>query len=185
MRKAWGIARTGMLENWKGSQYGWGSQARVSKKHSDLKGREEPDRVGHLRSVKGFGEGNGNPLQCSCLENPRDGGAWWAAIYGVVQSRTRLKRLSSSKGFETSVVVQWLRICLPRQGTEVQSLVWQYPMCQGAAKPMQHGYWPCALEPVLCGERSRHGGKPLAATRESPRTAVTTQSNCEQANKVL
>ena len=39
---------------------------------------------------------NGNPLQCSCLENPRDGGAWWAAVYGVAQSRTRLKRLSSS-----------------------------------------------------------------------------------------
>ena len=43
-----------------------------------------------------IGEGNGNPLQCSCLENPRDGGAWWAAIYGVAQGRTRLKRLSSS-----------------------------------------------------------------------------------------
>ena len=43
-----------------------------------------------------FGEGNGNPLQCSCLENPRDGGAWWAAVYGVTQSRTRLNRLSSS-----------------------------------------------------------------------------------------
>ena len=42
------------------------------------------------------GEGNGNPLQCSCLENPRDGGAWWAAVYGVAQSWTRLKRLSSS-----------------------------------------------------------------------------------------
>ena len=42
-------------------------------------------------------EGNGNPLQCSCLENPRDGGGWWAAIYGVTQSWTRLKRLSSSK----------------------------------------------------------------------------------------
>ena len=42
------------------------------------------------------GEGNGNPLQCSCLENPRDGGAWWPAIYGVAQSRTRLKWLSSS-----------------------------------------------------------------------------------------
>ena len=37
------------------------------------------------------GEGNGNPLQCSCLENPRDGGVWWAAIYGLIQSRTRLK----------------------------------------------------------------------------------------------
>ena len=43
-----------------------------------------------------IGEGNGNPLQCSCLENPRDGGAWWAAIYGVAQSQTRLKQLSSS-----------------------------------------------------------------------------------------
>ena len=42
------------------------------------------------------GEGNDNPLQCSCLENPRDGGAWWAAVYGVTQSRTRLKRLSST-----------------------------------------------------------------------------------------
>ena len=38
-----------------------------------------------------IGEGNGNPLQCSCLENPRDGGAWWAAVYGVAQSWTRLK----------------------------------------------------------------------------------------------
>ena len=42
------------------------------------------------------GEGNGNPLQCSCLENPRDGGAWWAAVYGITQSRTRLMWLSSS-----------------------------------------------------------------------------------------
>ena len=43
-----------------------------------------------------FRKRNGNPLQCSCLENPRDGGAWWAAVYEVAQSRTRLKRLSSS-----------------------------------------------------------------------------------------
>ena len=42
------------------------------------------------------GEGNGTPLQCSCLENPRDRGAWWAAVYGVAQSWTQLKRLSSS-----------------------------------------------------------------------------------------
>ena len=47
-------------------------------------------------SLSCIGEGNGNPLQCSCLENPRDGGAWGAAVYGVPQSRTRLKRLSSS-----------------------------------------------------------------------------------------
>ena len=43
-----------------------------------------------------IGEGNGNPLQCSCLENPKDGGAWWAAVYGVAQSQTRLTWLSSS-----------------------------------------------------------------------------------------
>ena len=43
-----------------------------------------------------YGEGNGTPLQYSCLENPMDGGAWWAAVYGVAQSRTRLKRLSNS-----------------------------------------------------------------------------------------
>ena len=48
-------------------------------------------------SLSCIGEGNGNPLQCSCLENPRDGGAWWAAVYGVAQSQTRLKRLSSSR----------------------------------------------------------------------------------------
>ena len=51
----------------------------------------------HLHfSLSCIGEGNGNPLQCSCLENPRDGRAWWAAVYGVAQSPTRLKPLSSS-----------------------------------------------------------------------------------------
>ena len=47
-------------------------------------------------SLSCIGEGNGNPFQCSCLENPRDGASWWAAVYGVAQSRTRLKWLSSS-----------------------------------------------------------------------------------------
>ena len=47
-------------------------------------------------SLSCIGEGNGNPLQCSCLENPRDRGAWWAAVYGVAQSWIRLKQLSSS-----------------------------------------------------------------------------------------
>ena len=50
-------------------------------------------------SLSLIGEGNGNPLQCSCLENPRDGGAWWAAVYRVAQSQTRLKWLSSSSKF--------------------------------------------------------------------------------------
>ena len=75
-----------------------------------IPGMEKPGRLqsmGSLRvehdwatslslSLSCTGEGNGNPLQCSCLENPRDGGAWWAAVYGVAQSQTRLKRLSSS-----------------------------------------------------------------------------------------
>ena len=62
-------------------------------------GRQESDTTERLHfhfSLSCIGEGNGNPLQCSCLENLRDGGAWWAAIYGVTPSRTRLKRLSSS-----------------------------------------------------------------------------------------
>ena len=50
-----------------------------------------------------IGEGNGNPLQCSCLENLRDRGAWWAAVYGVAQSRTRLKWLSSSSSSRPTI----------------------------------------------------------------------------------
>ena len=67
-------------------------------------------RVGHdwatslSFSLSCIGEGNGNPLQCSCLENPRDRGAWWAAIYGVTQSQTRLKWLSSSSMSNKSVM---------------------------------------------------------------------------------
>ena len=64
-------------------------------------GHEELDTTEWLHfhfSLSCIGEGNGNPLQYSCLENPRERGAWWAAVYGVAQSRTWLKRLSSSKG---------------------------------------------------------------------------------------
>ena len=62
-------------------------------------GHQESDTTERLHfhfSLSCIGEGNGNPLQCSCLQNPRDRGAWWAAVYGVAQSRTQLKRLSSS-----------------------------------------------------------------------------------------
>ena len=64
-----------------------------------LWGRKESDTTERFPfhvSLSYIGEGNGNPLQCSCLENPRDGGAWWPAVCGVAQSWTRLKRLSSS-----------------------------------------------------------------------------------------
>jgi len=69
--------------------------------------REESDMTGQLPfhfSLSCIEEGNGNPLQCSCLENPRDWGTWWAAVYGV--TRTRLKRLSSSSSlFETQISI--------------------------------------------------------------------------------
>ena len=68
-------------------------------------GRKESDTTERLHfhfSLSCIGEGNGNPLQCSYLENPRDGGAWWAAVSGVAQSRTRLKRLSSSSSSRES-----------------------------------------------------------------------------------
>ena len=60
------------------------------------KGSDVTERLHFHFSLSCIGEGNGNPLQCSCLENPRDRETWWAAIYGVTQSQPRLKRLSSS-----------------------------------------------------------------------------------------
>ena len=74
--------------------HGWRSQV-----GSSPWGREESDTTERLHfhfSLSCIGEGNGNPLQCSCLENSRDGGACWAAVYGVAQSQTWLKWLSSS-----------------------------------------------------------------------------------------
>ena len=73
-------------------------------------GLEELDTTERLHfhfSLSCLGEGNGNPLQCSCLENPRAGGAWWAAIYGVAQSWTRLKRLSSSSRVQQLAYKGW------------------------------------------------------------------------------
>ena len=76
-----------------GKSHGWRSLVGCSSW-----GCEESDTTERLPfhfSLSCIGEGNGNPLQCSCPENPRDGGAWWAAVYGVTQSRTWLKWLSS------------------------------------------------------------------------------------------
>ena len=77
-----------------GKSHGWRSLVGCSPW-----GREVSDTTERLHfdfSLSCIGEGNGNPLQYSCLENPRDGGAWWAAVYGVAQSQTWLKQLSSS-----------------------------------------------------------------------------------------
>ena len=75
------------------------SNGRRSLVDCSLWGCQESDTIERIHfhfSVSCIGEGNGNPLQCFCLENPRDTGAWWAAIYRVAQSQTRLKRHSSS-----------------------------------------------------------------------------------------
>ena len=77
-------------------------------------GRRESDMTERLHfhfSLACIGEGNGNPLQCSCLEYPSDGGAWWAAVYGVAQSRTRLKQLSSSSSIVSGLMQGWLLYC--------------------------------------------------------------------------
>ena len=75
-------------------------------------GHEESDTTERLHShfsLSCIGEGNGNPLQCSCLENPRDRGCWWAAVYGVAQSRTWLKQLSSSSSSRSRLwLIGWV-----------------------------------------------------------------------------
>ena len=101
-------------------------------------------------SLSCIGEGNGNPLQCSCLENPRDGGAWWASVYGVTQSRTRLKWLSSSssayyrlQGVSFYSTRQWLLGCSLSSECAVWSMLgitavneWPDPTCN-------NHLWPC------------------------------------------
>ena len=75
-----------------------------------------------------MGEGNGTPLECSCLENPRDGGAWWAAIYGVAQSWTRLSDLAAA-----AAVDQMLKNPSAKQETSVRSLGKEYSLEKGMA----------------------------------------------------
>ena len=98
---------------------------------------EQPGRLQTMRSLRVghnwvtslwlfiscIGEGNGNPLQCSCLENPRDGEAWWAAVYGVAQSRTWLKQLSSSSSREKTGET-WL-VCRLKSNTIKIVWYWQ------------------------------------------------------------
>ena len=93
--------------------------------HEELDTTEQP----HFHfSLSCNGEGNGNSLQCSCLENPRDRGAWWAAIYGVTQSRTRLKQLSSSRLSLTSLVAQTVKRLPAMWETQVRSLGREDPL---------------------------------------------------------
>ena len=104
-----------------GKSHGWRSLVGCSPW-----GCEESDTTKRLHfhfSLSCIGEGNGNPLQCSCLETPRDGGAWWAAICEVAQSQTRLKRLSSSSS---------MNIDGEGSGTSLQYSCLENPMDGGA-----------------------------------------------------
>ena len=96
-----------------GKSHGWRSLVGCS-----LWGHKESDTTEQLPfhfSLSFIGEENGNPLQCSCLENPRDGGAWWAAVYGVAQSWTRLKQLSSSSSMSIEFLMpsNCIILCCP------------------------------------------------------------------------
>ena len=110
-------------------------------------GHEESDMTERLPfhfSLSCFGEGNGNPLQCSGLENPRDGGAWWAAIYGVAQSRTRLRtRLSSSSSKPTCDRKKdlWLVLAITVFSTQSE--------CQKILEDIARTLKPCATSSGL------------------------------------
>ena len=93
-------------------------------------GLEELDTTEQLHfhfSLSHIGEGNGNPLQCSCLENPRDRGAQWAAVYGVAQSRTLLKRLSSSSSSMIQII-NISKLCITK--SEYLCLGRGEPLCE-------------------------------------------------------
>ena len=165
--------------------------------------RKESDTTERLHfrfSLSCIGEGNGNPLQCSCLENPRDGGAWRAAFYGVTQSRTRLKRLSSSSSSSSNstVLVTCERslaihpaLCFPY--SEASSLglkgrelgVWGLPTkclvfllssnCSASILPYMSVFAFC--ERSLCGRKSGNGRH-----RDPPRPLlpITSEDSCSQ-----
>ena len=95
-------------------------------------------------SLSCIGEGNGNPLQCSCLENPRDRGAWWAAVYGPAQSRTQLKRLSSSSSSSSTLTSSTMLLTSPSD--------FLMALCMSHTHPAdEKGSLECVFSPVwLC-----------------------------------
>ena len=112
------------------------------------------ERLNFHFSLSCIGEGNGNPLQCSCLENPRDGGAWWAAVCGVAQSRTRLSDFTFAFHFHALE---------KEMATHSSALAWRIPWTEE----------PGGL-PSMGSHRVRHGRSNLAAAAE----AATKQQQC-------
>ena len=126
-----------------GKSHGWRSLVGCSPW-----GHEESDMTEWLHfhfSLSCVGEGNGNPLQCSHLENPRDGRAWWASVYGVAQSRAWLKRLSSSSSSSLLIVCE---VCAcsfsPVQFLEtLWTVAIQTPLCMGFSRQEYWSGLPC------------------------------------------
>ena len=145
-------------------------------------------------SLSCIGAGNGNPLQCSCLENPRDGEAWWAAVYGVAQSRAWLKWLSSSSSssstrassyfsFLTRKMKVSLHACIPSHFSHIRlfATLWtiahQTPLSMGFSRREYWSRFPYpppgdlpdpGIEPMsLCLQHWQLGSSPLAAGKAS------------------
>ena len=144
--------------------------------------------------------------KCHSLPTKRTWDPWrngWVKLWNRERIKGSLENLPVPEnkemlkgwwGYGTSLVAQWLRICLPMQGTRVQALVREDPTCRGATKPVRHNYWACALEPVshnywacmpqllkparlepvLRNKRSQRNEKPAyTATKSSPLLAAT------------
>ena len=126
------------------------SQGQGSLVACHLWGRTELDTTERVHfSLSCIGERNGNPLQCSCRENLRDGGAWWPAIYGVAQSQTRLKRLSSSSSLSL------LQEIFPTQGISNPGSNPSLPHCRQILYQLSHKGSPRILEWVAYPFSSR------------------------------
>ena len=114
-------------------------------------GRKESDTTERLHFhflLSCIGERNGNPLQCSCLENPRDGEAWWTAVYGATQSRTRLKRLSSSSSSDLLQVFSDLTFNFQDiQGCSFKKTLYPPQYCC-LDNPMDRGAWRATVHGV-------------------------------------
>ena len=108
-------------------------------------GREESDTPEQLPfhfSLSCTGEGNGNPLQCSCLENPRDRGAWWAAVYGVTQSWTRLKWQQGDGGKSETLWTEFIFFLLCSNNILNPPLYNIYMTLTYICLPIYLSHWP-------------------------------------------
>ena len=109
---------------------GWAPKKKLRSSPSDIEGKESACNVGDPGSIPGLGrspgEGNGNPLQYSCLESLMDSRAWRVTVHGVAKSRTWLSDFTFFS-FTFFLIAQWLGVCPQLQGTQVWSLVWEDP----------------------------------------------------------